>query len=127
MTPEWTYDPVIPKFVPDPELMARCQREQMAQEKESWSQGQRYVRQQYETAFAATRVAFDAVRAIWPIEADSLHEDAHARMQHVLTTLTDTYRMLDEMAVDFYSMPLLRVQRGFITTHEELDDMEIPR
>jgi hypothetical protein len=125
--PDWTPDPVIPKFVPDPELAARAQRDQMAEEAEQWSPPQRYVRQQYEHAFAAVRVALDAARRIFPSELQSTPESARQHMEDLTDLLTSCHMLCDAMADSFYTGSVLKVQRGFAVTHEDLDELDVPR
>lgn len=66
----WTYDATIDRPQVDPEILSRARDGRLAEE----TPMERYLRQQWEVATAAARVALDALRRMWPLEAAHLQE-----------------------------------------------------
>lgn len=107
---------------PDKELMARAHNLMLATE----TPQQRYVRQQWECAMAASRVALDAWRRVWPLEAaDSLTEDGQDRARDVESALAAAYFRLDSLSEELDGLRH-EVQTGGITSHD-LAEMERER
>lgn len=104
---------------PDREIMARAHNYLIATE----TPQQRYVRQQWECAMAATKVALDAWRRIWPIEAaDSLSENGQVHARAASNELEEAYFSLDSLAEEMEGVRH-EANRGAITI-EDIDDME---
>lgn len=125
--PEWTPDPLEPRFVPDPELEARAQRHMMAMEREWESPTTRRARQQWSHAMAASRVALAALRDIWPESQRSISADAHDDLSRALDYATELFAALDRVAPAFEGQVVIGVASGDIRTHEELDAMGVER
>lgn len=123
MTTESDYDPVAQRFIPDRELVARVQRHMLANE----SEPERFVRQQWEAAFGATRVALDALRAIYPLERDAMDDETRLALDEALVAVESAYVHLDDCAENILGALILAVLRGRVTTHESLDSQGVPR
>lgn len=117
---EARHDPVVRRFAPDRELVARAQRAMMADEDND--PVQRYIRQQWEAAFGATRVALDALRSIWPTERLSLSKDDSASLSHAIEDIEAAYTHLDDLTKGMVGEVVADVHRGLILTHHDLDD-----
>lgn len=124
--PDWTPDPIVPKFKPDEELLARAQRHMKAEEGDA-SARQIRVRQTWEHALAATRVALDSMREIYPTEIDCLPTDAQVSARDALDAIEEAYASLDAMSEALLGEVMTNVLAGAITSHEALDEMGVPR
>lgn len=89
------FDPPQGRPEPDRELLARAHNYLISTE----TPMQRYVRQQWEVAMASSRVALDAWRRIYPIEAaDALSEGGRTLASEVDNALSRAYLALDTLA-----------------------------
>lgn len=112
----------VARFVPDPELVARAHNLML----ESEDHGHRYLRQRWEEAFAATRVALDVFREVVPSEAFQLDEENRADAERALDALTIAYAALDRMSEGILGWPMIGVLRGSVTTGEEFEHITEP-
>lgn len=109
-------DPVVHPFVPDRELVARAQREMMARE----TPGHRMVRQRWEEALGANRVALAALREIYPSHRTYLTNHGNQQLDRALDRITEAFGLLDDLAPEILGEIMHDVLTGRITTHDEL-------
>lgn len=112
-------DPIVQRFIPDAELVARAQRALMEDE----SPRERFVRQRWEHALGAARVAMDELREIWPSCADVLPGDGGIELRAAHSTAEELVRILDELDEKVLGSAVCGVLNGAFTTHEELDHL----
>lgn len=110
-------DPVVGRFQPDPHLVARAQRHMMEQE----SDAHRFMRQQWEAALGASRVAMDSLRAIWPSEAHLLDSGDAADLELALHSAEAVVAGLDAIEVAVLGGAVTAVLRGEVVTQAALD------
>lgn len=120
------HDPIEPRLVPDVQLLARACNYMLGQEAQAGGL-QRYVRQHYEDAFGAIRVAMDILREIYPRERDAMSDTARNRISRALACLQGAYECLDDVSVDMLGPVMHGVLTGVLTTHEQLDALGVPR
>jgi hypothetical protein len=113
------HDPIAHRFVPDPTLVHRAHN--LLLEQEEGRPTQRYLRQQWDAAFGAVRVAMDALRDIWPLEARQLGEPAQLFLHQALDDVENAYHSLDSIAEVMVGDLMVAIQNGEICTHEEFD------
>jgi hypothetical protein len=110
-------DPPQPRFIPDPELVARAHNFMLDGEPDQV----RFVRQRWEDAFGALRVSIDSLRDIHPTECHQLSEADRTGMHHALDLLTRAYTELDDMGERLLGWPMIGVLHGQVSSHAELD------
>lgn len=81
---------------PDRDIIERA----LAVTNRTHTQMERYVREEWEAALGATRVALDAVRRLWPLEQDALTERDFGCLEGVAGDLGRAYAQLDGMSED---------------------------
>lgn len=119
---EFDYDKPQQRPEPDREIMARAHNLMMASE----TPQQRYVRQQWECAMGASRVALDAWRRIWPVEAsDSLSEGGCEKAKTAEGALEVAYVSLDKLSDEMEGLRH-EVETG-VVSDEDLTAMERER
>jgi hypothetical protein len=111
------YDPPRNRFIPDRELVARVHNALL----ESESQRQAFIRQHWETACAGVRVALDALREIYPTDNDAMSGYVEHAIGETVNHLTDALIELTNMSADMLGGVMFDVQRGVITTIEDLE------
>jgi hypothetical protein len=116
---EAAHDPVARRFSPDRELLVRAQRHMIETEGER----QRFVRQRWEEAFGAVRVALDALREIWPSERDAMHSVSSRVIGEALDEITTAYAHLDDACEEIVGREMYFVLTGVVKTTEEFDEM----
>lgn len=109
-------DRIVRRFVPDRELVAVAFNAMM----EGEDQRDAFVRQHWEAAFGAVRVALDAVRAVWPVEQSYM--DDPVAWERATRYLEDAYTQLDILSEEMLGQTLFRVMSGDITTPDHLAD-----
>lgn len=124
--PEARPDPIVHRFRPEPSLVARAQRYMMQIEDET-DPGVRFVRQRWEEAFAAVRVATEALREIFPSERHRVDERTYRNLGVALGHVTRAWTALDDCSGDLLGDTMQNVLLGYVDDHEELDRMEVPR
>lgn len=110
-------DPVVGRFQPDSGLLAQAQRHMMEQE----SDAERYLRQQWEAALGASRVAMDSLRAIWPADRRLLNDDDAFRLETALGHAESLVAGLDELDEAILGEVVAAVLAGRVTTQKSLD------
>lgn len=111
------YDAPQARFVPLPELVERAMENMLDTE----TPRQRYVRQQWESAFAAARVALDALRDILPLDRDVMTSECLRAMRGALSHVERAYECLDGCSGEMMGEAMLDVLAGRITRHEQLE------
>lgn len=114
------HDPVARRFVPNPILVNMAHNALL--ELEDHEPGRAFVRQQWEAAYGAIRVAIDALREIWPLERHNLTVEDQEHVRRALDDLVEAYIDLDEMAEGLVGWVMVAVLHGTIKTEEELND-----
>lgn len=85
---------------------------------------ERYLRQQWEVATASTRVALDALRRMWPLEAAHLHEiDAAYEIDAALVHATKLAEHLALAAKEIVGELMYAAEMGRLTA-AQLEDAE---
>lgn len=112
-------DPPAHRFVPDPELVARAHNRMLKYE----THGKRFVRQRWEEAFAATRVALTALREIYPVDHSELGEEEAIQMRLAHDSIMDAYEGLDQMSESMLGGLMNDVLRGRVTDPELFEYM----
>lgn len=115
-----THDPIVRKFAPDPTLVHRAHNMLLDEEREDPARA--FVRQQWDAAFGATRVAMDALREIWPSEAAQITDGTGRFLVDALNGLEEAYHALDSVAEEMVGDLMVAVQRGRVRTEEEFLD-----
>lgn len=110
-------DPVVGRFRPPSGLLAQAQRHMMEQE----SDAERYLRQQWEAALGASRVAMDSLRAIWPADRRLLNDDDAFRLETALGHAESLVAGLDELDEAILGEVVAAVLAGRVTTQKSLD------
>lgn len=121
------HDPIVPRHRPDPELVARAQRHMMMMEDETRYPGHRHVRQKYEEAFAAIRVALDALREIYPIDRALLPDRVNKELVGALDWTLRAYEGLDSISEEMLGEIMHGVLIGEIDSHRRLDAEGVAR
>lgn len=114
---DYTAKPDLPvrRFVPDPTLVARAHNLMLECEDER----HRFLRQRWEEAYAATRVALAALREIYPAEADQCEDDDLCSLAAASHGLDIAYTNLDRLSEGILGWQMVGVLRGAIATHDE--------
>jgi hypothetical protein len=120
------YDPPVQRFKPDAELVSRAQRFLMGYE-DSTTSRVRFIRQRWEEALGATRVAMDALREIYPVDADALEPTDQKVLSVALSGVTTAYMALDRLSRVMLGEVMHDVLVGRITTQAELDALGVPK
>lgn len=79
---------------------------------------QRYVREEWEAAIGATRVSLDAVRKLYPVEADYMSEGTVERLESAGTNLASVYAELDKCAGEILGDTMLEALHGGLTEED---------
>lgn len=120
MPSEYQYDvPVSRRPEPPKEILVRAQRHMLDHETDL----QAYVRQHWETAFSALRVAMDAWRTIVPLELDSFTAQGRDEAERAIGKIISAYMALDLLSEEVLGPVMYQAQRGNLTL-ESLDDLE---
>lgn len=120
------HDPIVHRFKPDPEIVARAQRDLMDTEDEA-GRNVRFVRQKWEETFGATRVALAALREIYPSDRQQVSEETRAALGLALDDLTSAWAALDDCSSEMLGATMQRVLAGEIRTHAHLDIVGVDR
>lgn len=107
---DFDFDAPIQRPEPDREVVARAFNDRLSTE----APIEKYVRQQWETAVAATRVAMDAWRDVWPKEVADLTADEELRAiaQEVAQELEQAFHGLDKLSELMLGTTLYEAQLG---------------
>ena len=111
------HDPVARRFGANPELVAIAHNALLDSEDGRMT----FVRQRWEEALGATRVAMDALREFYPIDRDALTEDAFNATDVALDQIECAYASLDSMSDELLGETLTAVLQGLITDRAELE------
>lgn len=112
-------DQLVPRFRPDPDLVARAQRLMMDEE----THAERFLRQRWEHALGSARVALDSLREIWPSEQASLAEGDRSEMDASLRLAEDLVLTLDRLSETMLGPTMVQVLMGEVTKPEEVADL----
>lgn len=125
---EARHDVTVGRFVPDNELIVRAHNAMLAEE-DILPQGhsRRFVRQRWEEALGATRVTIDALREVTPREQDAMSKRVCRDLLDALDSAEGMYLTLDGLSAEILGETMHGVLTGEITTHEQLDEMDVPR
>jgi len=110
-------DPLVRPFKPDDELLARALSRMMREE----TMAHRFLRQRYEHASCALRVALDSLRDIYPTATGALPEESCNAIGYAMSLAEGAYVELDRIAEAIFGATVVGIMRGTITTEEELD------
>lgn len=125
---EARHDVTVERFKPDNELVVRAHNAMLAEEDElPQGHSRRFVRQQWEAALGATRVLLDSLREIFPLEQDAMTERERMGLDGALGHAEGIYLTLDGLSAEILGDTMHGVLIGTITTHEQLDEMDVPR
>jgi cytochrome c-type biogenesis protein CcmH/NrfF len=111
--------------MPDPELVTRAYNHMRAAE-EMLGGNHHFVRQRWEDAFGAVRVAMDLLREIYPRERDTMNERTATDISMALTCLQGAFERLDQCSADMLGDLMHDVLTGRIVTHEQLSARNVP-
>lgn len=111
-------DPIASRFVPDQALVNRAHNRMLQAE----GPLAKFVRQQWDVAFGATRVALDSLREIWPTDTRDLDQDTRVFLMEALQHLEDAYHCLDSVAEAMVGQLVVDVQMGRITSQQDFDN-----
>jgi hypothetical protein len=88
---------------------------------------QRFVRQRYEDAFGAVRVALGLLREIYPCYREAVGPRARESIRLALRCLEETYVNLDDASIVILGSVAHKVLTGEIDSHAQLDQLDVPR
>jgi hypothetical protein len=110
-------DPLVTKFVPDPELVAYAYNQMRERERHS----QTFLRQRWEEAFAAVRVALAALREVYPAERAQLDDHEAGLCDEALDLITCAHAQLDGLSDTMLGWQMVDVLHGRILSREDFD------
>lgn len=114
---EARYDPIVQRHVPAPGLVHRAFNMLLDRETEQ----ERLVRQHWDAAFGAVKVAMDSLREVWPVDAADVGGNVSSALSEALRLTEDAYAALDGIALEMVGPLLVLVHRGHIKTEEQFD------
>lgn len=116
MTPEFSYDPPQQTPQPDREVLMIARNRMLADE----SPKERYVRQQWEVAFSATKVAMDAWRQAYPeFVMDLVPADVTPLPGQIMELLEGLYQSLDALSAALNTEEVCLAEGGSLTREEQ--------
>lgn len=117
---EFEYDPIVQRPEPEREVLVRAH----AYMRRTETPMEQYLRQQWQAAMSATRVALDAWRSVWPIEVEgNLDDDEQKTAGYIMAALEQSYQRLDSLSRRMLGDVMYSAQLGQMT-EEWLDDVE---
>jgi hypothetical protein len=116
---QFEYDPVVQRPEPDRDILARAHVYMIRTQ----TPMQAYLRQQWETAISAIRVALDAWRRVWPIEGMEFESGDRVLATRALTNIEGAYNLLDHLSRTMLGDAMDAAQRGEMTI-AELEGLE---
>jgi hypothetical protein len=116
---QFEYDPVVQRPEPDRDILARAHGYMLRTQ----TPMQAYLRQQWEAAISAVRVALDAWRKIWPIEGAEFEAEERLLMTRALDNIEDAYSVLDRLSGKMLGWPMDMAQLGHLSL-AVLEDFE---
>lgn len=118
---QFDYDaPISQRPAPDNDLLKRVYNHTLRNETPS----QKWIRQNFEVSAGATRVALDAIRKLWPHEAD--HPSLRSHVQSLIVaekSLATAFAALDLLDSACSGELVHKVQTGEFTS-EDMDRLE---
>ena len=110
-------DPLVGRFVPDPELVAYAYNRMRERE----NRPQAFLRQRWEEAFAAVRVAVAALRDIYPAERAQLDDHDAAVLAEALDLATCAHTNLDCLSDTMLGWLMVDVLHGRVLSREDFE------
>lgn len=111
-------DDIVHAYRPDRELLARVTNEMLARE----SHEHKFMRQRWEHALGASRVALDALREIWPAYRHRLSDQEGREVKSALEHAEALLLRLNDLDAVMLGEDVIGVLRGEITTVSDLED-----
>jgi hypothetical protein len=108
---QFEHDPVRSRPQPDREILVRAHAHMLRTQ----TPMQAYLRQQWEAAISAIRVALDAWRTLWPVEGMEFEPDERALMIRVAVNIEAAYNLLDHLSGTMLGVVMDSAQRGELT------------
>lgn len=117
---EWTYDPASDRPLVDQDCLKRAQAIMVRDE----GPMQKYLRQQWDVAQAGARVTIDALRRMYPTEAEYLQQiNATYEIEAALVHATKLCEHLALVSAEMLGDVMHRAEMGRLT-RTELDELE---
>ena len=105
-------DPPSPPYRPDPDRLAEAHNRLMHWERDGHRQHLRHVRQRWEEALGASRVALAAVRDLYPMELEVLSDKGGSRIARAHRSLQEAVIELDLMSRELLGDEMVDVLVG---------------
>jgi hypothetical protein len=108
---QFEHDPVRSRPQPDREILVRAHAHMLRTQ----TPMQAYLRQQWEAAISAIRVALDAWRTLWPVEGMEFEPDERALMIRAAVNIEAAYNLLDSLSGTMLGVVMDAAGRGELT------------
>lgn len=109
------HDPYAERFRPDPELLAIAHNQMLKEEMAP----HRFVRQRWEEALGALRVALPTVREVFPSEGSAMPPGMLECLRSAERHLEEAFIELDSLAEEMLGEAMTRVLDGTLTTVDD--------